>query len=178
MLKSPQNTNGKPMLRELGEPSIERREEAELRLLPRRARRARRKVRADDGDAAKARLDVAPFAIELRRRRSRARLRRARRANRSQRRCNRLSRRARKTAADSRARETLASAMLLFARLELLHAEHVGALPSEPRKKPLRAALRKPFALKVTTRKKNRPVGNRKRYDTRSRHGPTTNERL
>src|SRR5687767_7922758 len=52
-------------LRELAEAAIERREEAELGFLASGPRRTRREVRADDGDSAKARLDVAPFAIEL-----------------------------------------------------------------------------------------------------------------
>ena len=132
-----------PELRELVESSIEGGQEAEFGLLARWARRSRWKVRADDGDVAETRLDVTPFAIELRLTDAAHDL-------------DGLGSRIDRNAAVSRflgvrTSSVIATRMkrgvgdLLVVRLELLHAEHVRALPSEP-------AERNPCALHCASR--------------------------
>ena len=159
MLKSPQNTNGRPISGELHEPAIERREKAELGFLARGARGARRKIRADDGDAAETRLDVAPFAIELGLADAAHDL-------------DGLGARVDRNAAVTRflgvhadaviaARVKRALRDLLVARLELLHAEHVGALPSEPREEALARCTAQAVRVEGDDSQENRPVGTR-----------------
>ena len=120
---------------ELREASVERREVAELGFLPRRARRARREIRADDRDVRKTRFEIPAFAIEFfdaDAAHDGGRLRARVNGNAAIAGTLRAGRDAMEPA-----RPKLCADDLLVVGSDLLNAEHVRALASKPREEAL-----------------------------------------
>ena len=110
-------------------------------------------------------------------RRCRARRPSARRASRSRRRCSRAARRAR-TRGDNRARETPRRRFAASCALSSCTQSTSARCRANHAKETLARCTAQPVRVEGDNSQENRPVGKRKRYDTRRLTDPTTDERV